>query len=262
MRALSIAATGMAAQELQLEVVANNIANTNTTGFKRARAEFTDLMYQVERTRGTGIASQTGGAPEGVHLGLGVRTAAIRQVHIQGVLQDTGNRLDVALDGQGWFQIQGANGETLYTRAGAFNTNANGEIVTIDGLKLGDGLTVPPNVMNLTIGEDGMVSVAVAGQTQRQELGQITLVNFINPVGLEPAGNNLFRVSSTSGEPVAGVPGDTGFGRLRQGYLEASNVDAVKEITEMIAAQRAYEMNSKVIQAADDMAGTVSKGIR
>jgi flagellar basal-body rod protein FlgG len=262
MRALSIAATGMAAQELQLEVVANNIANTNTTGFKRARAEFTDLMYQVERARGVGSAGQTGGAPEGVHLGLGVRTAAIRQVHIQGVLQDTGNRLDVALDGPGWFQIESASGETLYSRAGAFNTNANGEIVTIDGLKLTDGLTVPPNVTDLTIGEDGRVSVAVPGQRQRQDLGNITLANFINPVGLEPVGNNLFRVSETSGEPVIGAPGDAGFGRLRQGYLETSNVDAVKEITEMIAAQRAYEMNSKVIQAADEMASTVSKGIR
>ena len=252
----------MAAQELQLEVVANNIANTNTTGFKRARAEFTDLMYQVERARGVGTVGQTGGAPEGVHLGLGVRIAAIRQVHIQGVLQDTGNRLDVALDGPGWFQIEAASGETLYTRAGAFNTNANGEIVTIDGLKLTDGLTVPPNVTDLTIGDDGRVSVAVPGQRQRQDLGNITLANFINPVGLEPVGNNLFRVSETSGEPVAGAPGDGGFGRLRQGYLEASNVDAVKEITEMIAAQRAYEMNSKVIQAADEMASTVSKGIR
>ena len=262
MRALSMAATGMAAQELQLEVVANNIANTNTTGFKRARAEFTDLMYQVERARGVGTTGQTGGAPEGVHLGLGVRTAAIRQVHIQGVLQDTGNRLDVALDGPGWFQIESASGETLYTRAGAFNTNANGEIVTIDGLKLTDGLTVPANVTDLTIGEDGRVSVAVPGQRQRQDLGNVTLANFINPVGLEPVGNNLFRVSETSGEPVVGAPGDAGFGRLRQGYLEASNVDAVKEITEMIAAQRAYEMNSKVIQAADEMASTVSKGIR
>jgi flagellar basal-body rod protein FlgG len=262
MRALSIAATGMAAQELQLEVVANNIANSNTTGFKRARAEFTDLMYQVERARGVASASGLSGAPEGVHLGLGVRTAAIRSLHIQGVMQDTGNRLDIALDGPGWFRVEGPDGETLYTRAGAFNTDANGDVVTIDGLKLADGLNVPQGTTQLNIGTDGTVSVRLPGQDVAQQIGQITLADFINPVGLEPVGDNLFRVSPTSGEPVVGNPGSEGLARLRQGYLEASNVDPVKEITDMIAAQRAYEMNSKVIQAADEMASVVSKGIR
>jgi flagellar basal-body rod protein FlgG len=262
MRALSIAATGMAAQEMQLEVVANNIANTNTTGFKRARAEFTDLIYHVERARGVAASGQSGGAPEGVHLGLGVRTAAIRQVQIQGAMQETGNRLDVALDGPGFFAVEGADGETLYTRAGAFNTNADGALVTIDGLRLTAGITVPPDASDLRIADDGSVSIRLPGQTQRQDIGQITLNNFINPVGLEPVGDNLFRVSGTSGDPLAGVGGEGGFGRLRQGYLEASNVDAIREIADMISAQRAYEMNAKVVQAADDMSATVSKGIR
>jgi flagellar basal-body rod protein FlgG len=262
MRALSIAATGMAAQEMQLEVVANNIANTNTTGFKRARAEFTDLIYHVERARGVSASSQSGGAPEGVHLGLGVRTAAIRQVQLQGAMQETGNRLDVALDGSGFFAVEGRDGQTLFTRAGAFNTNAEGQIVTLDGLRLADAIVVPDNGADLRIAEDGAVSVRLPGEAQRQIIGAITLRGFVNPAGLEPVGENLFRLSSTSGEAVAGVPGEGGFGRLRQGYLEASNVDAIREIADMISAQRAYEMNAKVVQAADDMAATVSKGIR
>jgi flagellar basal-body rod protein FlgG len=262
MRAMHIAATGMAAQELQLEVVANNIANTNTTGFKRARAEFTDLMYQVERARGVASAGAVGGAPEGVHLGLGVRTAAIRSLHMQGVLAETGNRLDIALDGPGWFRIEGPDGETVYTRAGAFNLNAQGDIVTVDGLRLADGITLPMGATQVEIAPDGTVSARLPGDDAAQQVGRIELADFINPVGLEPLGNNLFRVSATSGEAVVSAAGSMGVARLRQGYLESANVDPVKEITEMIAAQRAYEMNSKVLQAADEMAGVVARSIR
>ncbi|MCP1200916.1 flagellar basal-body rod protein FlgG [Notoacmeibacter sp. MSK16QG-6] len=262
MRALSIAATGMTAQQTNLEVIANNVANINTTGFKRARAEFTDLLYQTERLKGSSARADTGVIPEGAHLGLGVRSAAIRNVHEQGTLENTGNALDVALNGKGWFVITGANDETLYTRAGAFNTNAEGQIVMPNGMPLSDAITLPPEAVAISIGEGGQVFAQIDGQTELQEVGQITLASFANEAGLIPLGDNLFRQSEASGEPVTGVPGDPGFGTVRQGYLESSNVDPVKEITALIAAQRGYEMNSKVIQAADDMAATVAKNLR
>ena len=262
MRALAIAATGMHAQQHNLEVIANNIANINTTAFKRARAEFTDLIYQGERLLGVANRGRDAMVPEGAYIGLGVRTAAIRHLHIQGALASTGNKLDVALMGRGWLQITGSDGETLYTRAGSLNTNASGQIVTADGYTLVPAMSVPQNTVDLTISETGAVSALVAGQTTPQQIGQITLANFANEAGLEPLGGNLYKQTAASGQAVTGVPGDAGFGTLRQGYLENSNVDPVKEITEMIAAQRAYEMNSKVIQAADDMASTISKGLR
>ncbi|MBZ0260968.1 MAG: flagellar basal-body rod protein FlgG [Aestuariivirga sp.] len=262
MRALSIAATGMSAQQLNVEVIANNIANINTTGFKRARAEFTDLLYQVERTNGIPNSSGTSAIPEGAQLGLGTRLAAIRNVHLQGPLANSGNRMDVAINGTGWFQVGGPDGETLYTRAGAFNTNENGQIVTMDGYEVLPAMTVPANTIDVHINQSGEVYAQVAGQTTQTLLGQFTLASFPNSAGLEELGGNLFRQTVSSGSATTGVPGQVGFGKLEQGYLEGSNVDPVKEITDLISAQRAYEMNSKVIQAADDMAGTVSKGIR
>jgi flagellar basal-body rod protein FlgG len=262
MRALSIAATGMSAQQLNVEVIANNIANINTTGFKRARAEFTDLLYQVERTNGIPNSSGTSAIPEGAQLGLGTRLAAIRNVHLQGPLGNTGNKFDVAINGQGWFQVSGPDGETLYTRAGAFNTNETGQIVTMDGYEVQPSLTVPPNTIDVQINQAGEVYAQVAGQTQQTLLGQFSLSNFPNSAGLEELGGNLFRQTISSGTPTTGVPGIVGFGKIEQGYLEGSNVDPVKEITDLISAQRAYEINSKVIQAADDMLGTVSKGLR
>jgi flagellar basal-body rod protein FlgG len=262
MRALSIAATGMSAQQLNVEVIANNIANINTTGFKRARAEFTDLLYQVERTNGIPNSSGTSAIPEGAQLGLGTRLAAIRNVHLQGPLGNTGNKFDVAINGQGWFQVSGPDGETLYTRAGAFNTNESGQIVTMDGYEVQPSLTVPPNTIDVQINQSGEVYAQVAGQTQQTLLGQFSLSNFPNSAGLEELGGNLFRQTISSGTPTTGVPGIVGFGKIEQGYLEGSNVDPVKEITDLISAQRAYEINSKVIQAADDMLGTVSKGLR
>ncbi len=262
MRALSIAATGMSAQQLNVEVIANNIANINTTGFKRARAEFTDLLYQVERTNGIPNSSGASAIPEGAQLGLGTRLAAIRNVHLQGPLANSGNKMDVAINGTGWFQVGGPDGETLYTRAGAFNTNENGQIVTMDGYEVLPAMTVPANTIDVHINQSGEVYAQVAGQTTQTLLGQFSLASFPNSAGLEELGGNLFRQTVSSGSATAGVPGQIDFGKIEQGYLEGSNVDPVKEITDLISAQRAYEMNSKVIQAADDMAGVVSKGIR
>ncbi len=262
MRALAIAATGMNAQQTNLEVIANNIANVNTTAFKRSRAEFTDLLYQAERLQGAPLRGGANPIPEGAQIGLGVRTAAIRTLHQQGALAQTGNRLDLALDGPGWFQVTGPDGDTLYTRDGALNTNANGEIVTLDGYSVDPSITVPSGTTDVSINESGQVYARVAGQTSLQLLGQLNLSTFANDAGLEPLGGNLFRESDASGSPVSGVPADPGYGKIHQGYLESSNVDPVKDITDLISAQRAYEMNSKVIQAADEMAGTISKGIR
>ncbi len=259
MRALAISATGMAAQQLNVEVIANNIANINTTGFKRARAEFTDLLYQIERMPGATGRGGEATVPEGVQIGLGVRNAAIRKLHEQGALANTGNRLDVALTGRGWFRIAGPGGETLYTRAGAFNKSATGQIVTIDGHVVQPEITIPQNATDVIINADGQVYARIEGQTDLQLLGQFSLATFANDAGLEPLGDNLFRETAASGSPVVGSPGEPGFATIRQGYLESSNVDAVKEITELITAQRAYEMNSKVIQAVDEMMSTITR---
>jgi flagellar basal-body rod protein FlgG len=262
MRALAIAATGMNAQQLNVEVIANNISNVNTTAFKGARAEFTDLLYQTERAQA--IPNQTGSSPvpEGAMLGLGVRTAAIRNLHRQGSLTNTSNQFDLALNGRGWFQVNAPSGEIVYTRAGSFNKNGDGQLVTLDGYTLNPPIIVPANTLDVTINESGEVFAKIDGQAQPENLGQLTLANFANDAGLEPIGSNYYRETLASGAPVVGMPSDPGFGKIHQGYLEASNVDPIKEITNLISAQRAFEMNSKVIQAADDMAGTVSKGIR
>jgi flagellar basal-body rod protein FlgG len=261
-RALAIAATGMNAQQTNVEVIANNIANINTTGFKRSRAEFTDLLYQAERAAGTPNRGGQEAIPEGAQIGLGVRTTAIRNLHMQGSLASTGNKLDLALNGRGWFQVAGANGENFYTRAGAFNKNATGQIVTADGYVVQPAMTIPPTTTEVVINETGQVFVRSGTDTALQQIGQLQLANFTNEAGLDPLGGNLYRETTASGTAVTGVPGDPGFGSVHQGYLENSNVDPVKEITELISAQRAYEMNSKVIQASDEMFGTVSKGLR
>jgi flagellar basal-body rod protein FlgG len=262
MKALAIAATGMTAQQLNLEVIANNLANVNTTGFKRARAEFTDLLYQTERLQGVPNRANDSIIPEGANVGLGVKTAAIRNIYLQGSLTSTDNKFDFAITGRGWFQIEGADGELNYSRAGAFNTNAQGQLVTVDGFTVSPNITVPEGTVEMIVNKSGQVFARIDGQTDLQELGQLTLANFANEAGLKPLGDNLFQQTPASGDPVVGVPGDPGFGTIEQGYLENSNVDPVKEITELISAQRAYEMNSKVIQAADEMAATVSKNLR
>jgi flagellar basal-body rod protein FlgG len=262
MRALSIAATGMNAQQTNLEVIANNIANINTTGYKRARAEFTDLLYQAERALGAPARGGEANLPEGAYVGLGVRTAAIRHLHQQGSLTQTTNKLDLAINGRGWFQITGPEGETFYTRDGAFNKNDQGQIVTLDGYEVQPAMTVPQDATDIMVNETGEIYVTIPGQNEPQLLGQLTLASFVNDAGLEPMGGNLYRQTEASGDPIPGVPLDPGFGKIHQGYLENSNVDAVKEITELINAQRAYEMNSKVIQTVDAMYGTVANNMR
>lgn len=258
MRSLAIAATGMNAQQLNVEVIANNIANINTTAYKRARAEFTDLLYQAERAAGAANRGGQDPIPEGAYVGLGVRTAAIRYLHIQGALTNTGNKLDVALNGRGWFQVEGPDGELLYTRAGSFNRNGEGQIVTVDGYVVQPAMTIPVDATDIIINQTGEVFVRIGNDTDLTQLGQITLATFINDAGLEPLGGNRYRETESSGEPNLGVAGDEGFALIHQGYLENSNVDPVKEITELIQAQRSYEMNSKVIQAADSMYGTMA----
>lgn len=262
MRALSIAATGMAAQQTNVEVIANNVANINTTGFKRARAEFTDLLYETERAAGTPATDDETLIPEGNTIGLGVRTAAIRNLHMQGTLARTGNAYDLALNGIGWFQVQGEANEIVYTRDGAFNKNANGQLVTLDGKLVIPEITIPDNATDITVNQSGQVYATIGGTGQQQLLGQLTIANFPNETGLEPLGGNLFRETSASGDAIIGNPGDAGYASIQQGYLENSNVDPVKEITDLVAAQRAYEMNSKVISAADDMYSVITKDIR
>jgi len=258
MQTLAIAATGMSAQEKNLEVIANNIANINTTGFKRSRAEFTDLMYQSERLAGVSNRGRDATIPEGAQLGLGVRTAAIRSLNIQGSLTNTGNTLDLAINGRGWFQVTTPDGATVYTRDGALNTNAAGQIVTADGYAITPTILIPITATNVTVSQTGLVTATIPGQIQPQQLGQLTIANFVNEAGLQQLGSNLAQQTAASGQPTVGVPGDTAFGTIQQGYLESSNVDPVTEITNLIAAQRAYEMNSKVIQAADQMSGTIT----
>jgi flagellar basal-body rod protein FlgG len=248
----------MNAQEQNLEVIANNIANINTTGFKRSRAEFTDLIYQTERVMGVSTRGRDATVPEGAQVGLGVRTAAIRSLQIQGALTSTGNSLDLAISGRGWYQVTTPAGDTVYTRDGAFNTNATGQLVTADGYVVTPAILIPATATSVTVSQTGMVTATISGQSTPQQLGQLTIANFINEAGLQALGNNLFQQTAASGQPTVGVPGDTAFGVIQQGYLEASNVDPVSEITNLISAQRAYEMNSKVIQAADQMSGTIS----
>jgi flagellar basal-body rod protein FlgG len=262
MRALSIAATGMNAQQTNLEVIANNIANINTTAFKRARAEFTDLLYQTERNAGVANTANGSIIPEGANIGLGVRTASVRNLHEQGELSSTGNPLDLAIVGKGWFQVESANGSTVYTRAGAFNTNADGDLVTLEGAKVIPNINIPIDATGVTINRSGQVFATLGTDTAPTQLGQLTVATFVNDAGMVPLGDNLFQQTPASGDPTVGVPDDPGFGHLQQHYLEASNVDPVKEITDLISAQRAYEMNSKIIQAADDMASVVSKNLR
>ena len=241
MKALAIAATGMNAQQTNLEVIANNIANINTTGFKRARAEFSDLLYQVERFQGVPNRANQAIVPEGARIGLGVKLTAVRNIHAQGSLVQTSNRLDVALTGQGWFRVEGVDGENFYTRSGAFNTNAEGQIVTVDGYTVvgeGGDLTIDLNAIAITINKSGQVfeTVEEGGEMVQRLVDQFALATFVNDAGLEALGDNLFRETAASGEANFGVPGDPGFASIEQGYLESSNVDPVKEITELISS--------------------------
>ncbi len=259
MRALSIAATGMLAQQLNVEVISNNIANMNTTAFKRQRAEFQDLLYQDARTAGSTSSDAGTIVPSGIQLGLGVRTAAVYRMSGQGNLISTENTLDLAIQGKGYFQVELPSGETAYSRAGSFQMSPTGEIVTADGYTVLPGITIPSNAAEITVNASGEVLVTLSGQVTPQNVGQIELASFANQVGLQAMGNNLFLETAASGTATTGVPGQVGFGTVLQAFLETSNVDVVIEITNLIRAQRAYEMNSKVIETADQMLQTASQ---
>ncbi len=259
MRSLNIGATGMLAQQLNVEVISNNIANLNTTGFKRSRAEFQDLLYQNERRVGSTSSDAGTTIPSGIQVGLGVRTAAVYRMHEQGNIQPTSNPLDVAVQGQGYFAVDLPTNEIAYTRAGSFQLNENGQIVTPDGYQLRGPGQIPQNAQSITINSSGEVLVKVPGQTQAQNVGQINLTTFVNEAGLQATGQNLFMQTQASGEPDEGVPGVEQRGTILQGFLETSNVNIVSEITNLITAQRAYEMNSRVIETSDQMMSTLTQ---
>ena len=253
MRALDIAASGMLAQQLNVDVISHNIANMNTTAYKRQRADFEDMLYQnLERPGATSAAS---GAilPYGIQLGVGVHADAVARINEQGGLSATSNPYDLAINGNGFLQVQLPSGQTAYTRAGNLAVNAEGTMVTADGYPIEPSITVPAEATAVQITRDGIVEVQLAGQTDPQQVGQLELAAFINPAGLEAIGDNLFLETPASGSPNVGTPGSPGIGTLMQGYLEISNVDAVEEISSLIVAQRAYEMNARVITAADEM---------
>ena len=258
MRALSIAATGMAAQQLNVEVISNNIANSSTTGFKASRAEFQDLLYQNMRTVGSASSDAGTLLPSGLQVGLGVMPAATYRINTQGNISVTNNPLDLAINGRGFFQVQMPDGTTSYTRAGSLQLNASGQLVTADGYPVLPSITVPTTATAITVNASGQILASISGQTAQQTLGQLQLANFINPVGLEATGNNLLKQTDASGSPTTTNPGTSGFGTIVQGSLETSNVDIVSEVTNLITAQRGYEMNSKVITAADQMMSTSS----
>lgn len=250
--ALWIAKTGVDAQQKRMAVISNNLANVNTTGFKRGRAVFEDLLYQNLRQVG-GQSSQSTQLPSGLSLGAGVRTVATQKMHTQGNLVNTQNNLDMAVQGRGFFQVLMPDGTTSYTRDGSFQTDSQGQIVTSNGYAMQPSLTVPANTVSVTISNDGSVEALVAGQSAPTNIGTLQLADFINPAGLEAIGENLYRESVASGTPQTAAPSTSGLGSVTQGFLESSNVNVVEELVNMIEAQRAYEMNSKAISTTDDM---------
>jgi len=251
-RSLSAASTGMQAQQTKLDVTANNIANVSTAGFKKSRAEFSDLMYQTMRQPGatTGDGTQ---APTGLQVGMGVRTAASQRMHSQGDLRQTGNSLDVAIEGRGFYPVEKPDGQTAYTRDGALKLDGEGRIVTSEGFPIAGQITIPPDAQSVTIAANGTVSVTVPGDAAPSEVGQIQVATFANPAGLESLGRNLLAETAASGTATLGPAGENGAGSLAQGTLELSNVKVVEEMIDLIAGQRAYEVNTKVIRAADEM---------
>ena len=258
MRSLNIGATGMLAQQLNVEVISHNIANMNTTAYTRRRVEFQDLLYQNLRRVGS-TSSDTGTiVPAGVQVGLGVKTAAVYRITEQGNLTLTENSLDVAINGEGYFQVTLPSGETAYTRSGAFQLSEDGEIVTVDGFTIQPGITVPSDAVDVTINSSGQVEVKLDGTVTPTVAGQLELAVFANEAGLLAIGDNLFLETPASGTATTGNPAATGFGSLQQGFLETSNVNVLEEITNLITAQRAYEMNSKVIETSDQMMATIS----
>ena len=256
MKSLNIAATGMLAQQRNVEVISNNIANLNTIGYKRQRAEFQDLIYQTIERPGAQSSTNDTTVPNGIQIGTGVKTGSVYRIIQQGNVTQTGNDLDLAISGRGLFRIELPDGQDAYTRAGNFSISPNGNIVTEDGYDVSPGITIPDDAVDISISEDGLVQARIAGQTDLQDLGQLELVSFFNESGLEAIGGNLLLETTASGEPVIGNPGEDGYGTLLQGFVETSNVDPVQEITALIAAQRAYEMNARVIETSDEILAT------
>ena len=252
MRSLWISKTGMEAQQTQLDTIAHNLANVGTNGFKRGHAVFEDLIYQNLRQAGANSSEQTQ-LPTGLQVGLGVRPVSLSRNFTKGNLQQTGNTLDIAVKGNGFFQIQMPDGSVAYTRDGAFQVDAQGQLVTNNGFTVQPGITIPANAQSVTIGSDGTVSVVIPGQATAQSVGQIQIASFVNPAGMEPKGQNIFGETAASGTPQSGTPGQNGLGQLRQGFVETSNVNVVEELVAMIQTQRAYELNSKAIQTSDQM---------
>ena len=258
MRALNIAATGMLAQQMNVEVISNNLANMNTTGFKRQRADFQDLLYQNLQRVGANSSDNGTILPSGIQLGVGVKTGAVYRITEQGNLTSTGNTYDMAVQGNGYFRVEMPSGEDGYTRAGSFQISPQGQIVTAKGYLVQPVITIPQGATDVAINESGEVQVKLAGQTEPQTVGQLELASFFNEAGLEAIGDNTFMETPASGPANVGTPGADGFGTVLQGFLETANVNAVQEITNLITAQRAYEMNAKVITAADEMMSTMS----
>lgn len=251
-RSIWTAATGMQAQQLNIDVISNNLANVSTTGYKKSRADFHDLIYQTLQGAGMASSSETM-VPTGMQVGLGVRTAAIQKIFLQGDYVKTDNELDIAIDGKGFFQVLLPNGETAYTRSGAFKLDADGRIVNSDGYVVLPEMTIPSDTVRVNVGTDGTITVLQSGSTNTTEVGTLELAQFPNPAGLESLGRTLYRATEASGDAVTGTAGEDGFGTITQGYLEMSNVDVVDEMVAMIIGQRAYEINSKAVQTSDEM---------
>ena len=257
-RSLWISKTGMDAQQTQMDVTANNLANVSTTGFKKSRAVFEDLLYQTIRQPGAQSSQQTQ-LPSGLQLGTGVKPVATERLFTQGNLQQTSNPLDIAIQGNGFFQVQMPDGSAAYTRDGSFQVNAQGQLVTASGFAVQPAITVPANVLSISVSRDGIVSVTRAGQAAATQLGTIQLTSFVNPAGLQSMGENLYTETAASGTPGTNAPGTNGMGLLSQGYVETSNVNVVEELVGMIQTQRAYEINSKAIQTSDQMLQKLSQ---
>jgi len=257
LRTFWIAATGMGGQQLNLDVIANNLANANTPGFKKSRAEFESMLYQEERIPGAASSPETE-VPTGLSIGLGVRPVATQDIFTEGNLEQTSNDLDLAIEGDGFFKILTPDGDTTYSRAGAFKTDSEGRIVTPNGYPLDPEISIPADTRQIYISADGIVSVTQGDSNTPTEIGSIELAKFINPAGLRNLGQNLYEATPASGDEITGVPGEDGLGRVAQGFLEKSNVNVVEEMVKMIVSQRAYEINSKLVQAADEMLSQVN----
>jgi len=251
-RALFTAATGMTAQQLNMDTIANNLANVNTSGFKKSRVDFQDLLYQTPRVPGAATAQNTE-APTGMQVGSGVRPVSTQRIFTQGDFQQTGNSLDLVIEGDGFFQLLKEDGTTAYTRAGSFRKDANGRLVNPDGLPLQPEISIPQQALSVSVGTDGVVSATLSGSSGTQQVGTIELARFVNPAGLNSIGRNQYLPTSASGTALVGAPGSTGFGTLTQGYVEMSNVQVVEEMVSLIVGQRAYEAGSKAVQTADEM---------